>query len=140
MRRLVTLLILVSALILPALAQTKPGSVLLRYTVDARQHAKRLLKVQVQIEGLPEGRTTLTFPDSKNSLGNRISQVGLESVDGGVSAVALENSQFVVESSDEEPVKLVFHLRGESFQQLERTTYLDEDRCLLHLQDVLLQI
>jgi hypothetical protein len=140
MRRLVTLLILASALILPALAQTKPGPVVLRYTVDARQHAKRLLKVQVQIEGLPEGRTTLTFPDSKNSLGNRISQVGLESVDGGVSAVALEDSQFVVESSDEEPVKLVFHLRGESFQQLERTTYLDEDRCLLHLQDVLLQI
>ena len=37
-------------------------------------------------------------------------------------------------------MKLVFHLRGESFQHLERSTYLDEDRCLLHLQDFLLQI
>ena len=82
MRRIVTLLILVSALLLPALAQTKTEPVQLRYTVDASQRAKRLLKIQVQIEGLPEGPTTLTFPDSRNSLGNRISQVGLESGDG----------------------------------------------------------
>ena len=140
MRRIVTLLILVSALLLPALAQTKTGPVQLRYTVDASQRAKRLLKIQVQIEGLPEGPTTLTFPDSRNSPGNRIFQIGLESVDGGVSAITLEDSQFVVESSGEEPVRLMFHFRGDSFQHLERSTYLDEDRCLLHLQDFLLQI
>jgi len=140
MRRIVTLLILIFACFLPALAKPKPGPVQLRYTVDASQPAKRLLRIQAQIEGLPEGRTTIVFPDSKNSLPNRISQVGWESEDGEVSAVTLEDGQFVVESTSSEPVKLVFQLRSESFQHLDRATYLDEDRCLFHLQDVFLQI
>jgi len=140
MRRIVILLTLVSASILPALANAKPGPVQLHYTVDVSQPAKRLLRIQAQIEGLPEGRTTIVFPDSRNSLPNRISQVGWESEDGEVSGVTLEDGQFVVESSNSEPVKLVFQLRSESFQHLDRTTYLDEDRCLFHLQDIFLQI
>jgi Peptidase M61 N-terminal domain len=140
MRRIVILLILVSASFLPAFAKAKPEPVQLRYTVDVSQPAKRLLKIHAQIEGLPEGRTTIVFPASENSPPNRISQVGWESEDGEVSAVTLEDGQFVVESSSSEPVKLQFQLRGESFQHLDRTTYLDEDRCLFHLQDILLQI
>jgi hypothetical protein len=140
MRRIVILLIPVSAFFLLTSAKAKPGPVQLRYTVDASQPAKRFLKIQAQIEGLPEGRTTIVFPDSKNSLGNRISQVGWESEDGEVSAMTLEDGQFVVENSSSEPVKLVFQLRSESFQHLDLTTYLDEDRCLFHLQDVFLQI
>jgi hypothetical protein len=85
MRRTITLLILVSNSILLALANAKPGTVQLRYTVDASQPAKRLLKIQAQIEGLPEGRTTIIFPASKNSLPNRISQVGWESEDANLS-------------------------------------------------------
>ena len=139
MRRIVTL-ILVSTSFLLGLVNAKPGPVQLRYRVDASQPAKRLLKIQVQIEGLPEGRTTIIFPDSKNSPPNRISQVGWESEDGEVSAITLEDDQFVVESSGSEPVKLVFQLRTEAFQHLDCTTYLDGDRCLLHLQDVFLQI
>jgi M61 glycyl aminopeptidase len=140
MRRTMTLLILVSTSILLALANAKPGTVQLRYTVDASQPIKRLLKIQAQIEGLPEGRTTIIFPASKNSLPNRISQVGWESEDGEVSAITLEDDQLVVESSGAETVKLVFQLRTETFQHLDFTTYLDGDRCLLHLQDVFLQI
>ena len=98
MRRIVILLILFSASFPPALAKAKAGSVQLRYTVDASQPAKRLLKIQAQIEGLPEGRTTIVFPDSKNSLPNRISQVGWESEDGEVSAVTLEDGQFVMKA------------------------------------------
>ena len=139
MRRIVTL-ILVSTSFLLGLVNAKPGPVQLRYRVDASQPAKRLLKIQVQIEGLPEGRTTIIFPDSKNSPPNRISQVGWESEDGEVSSMTLEDDQLVVESSASEPVKLVFQLRTEAFQHLDRTTYLDGDRCLLHLQDVFLQI
>jgi len=139
MRRIVTLL-LVSTSFLLGLVNAKPGPVQLRYRVDASQPAKRLLKIQVQIEGLPEGRTTIIFPDSKNSPPNRISQVGWESEDGEVSSMTLEDDQLVVESSGSEPVKLVFQLRTEAFQHLDRTTYLDGDRCLLHLQDVFLQI
>jgi len=139
MRRIVTLL-LVSTSFLLGLVNAKPGPVQLRYRVDASQPAKRLLKIQVQIEGLPEGRTTIIFPDSKTSPPNRISQVGWESEDGEVSSMTLEDDQLVVESSGSEPVKLVFQLRTEAFQHLDRTTYLDGDRCLLHLQDVLLQI
>jgi len=137
MGRIVTVLI-VAASFLPTLANA--GPVQLRYTIDASQPAKRLLKIQVQIEGLPEGRTTIVFPDSKNFIPNRISQVGWESEDGEVSALTLEDGQFVVESLSSEPVKLVFQLRSESFLHLDRTTYVDEDRCLLHLQDVFLQI
>ena len=140
MRRIVILLILVSASFLPAFAKAKPEPVQLRYTVDVSQPAKRLLKIHAQIEGLPEGRTTIVFPASENSPPNRISQVGWESEDGEVSAVTLEDGQFVVENSGSELVKLQFQLRGESFQHLDRTTYLDEDRCLFHLQDILLQI
>jgi Peptidase M61 N-terminal domain len=140
MRRTVTLFILVFASFLLASAKAKPGPVQLRYRVDASQPAKRFLKIQATIEGLPEGRTTIVFPDSKNSLDNRISQVGWESEDGEVSAMTLEDGQLVVESSTSEPVKLVFQLRSESFQHLDFTTYLDEDRCLFHLQDVFLQI
>jgi hypothetical protein len=140
MRRIATLLILVSTSFLPALATAKPGQVQLRYTVDASQAAKRLLKIQAQIEGLPEGQTTIVFPDSKTSVPNRISQVGRQSEDGEVSSLILEDGQLVVESSGVEPVKLVFQLRSESFQHLDRATYLDEYRCLFHLQDVLLQI
>src|SRR6185369_5621253 len=83
---------------------------------------------------------TIIFPDSKNSPPNRISQVGWESEDGEVSSMTLEDDQLVVESSASEPVKLVFQLRTEAFQHLDCTTYLDGDRCLLHLQDVFLQI
>ena len=140
MRRIVILLILVFTSSLPALATAKPEPVQLRYTVDARQAAKRLLKIQAQIEGLPEGRTTIIFPDSKTSVPNRISQVGRQSEDGEVSSLTLEDGRLVVESSGAEPVKLVFQLRGERFQHLERATYLDEYRCLFHPQDVLLQI
>ena len=139
MRRIVTL-ILVSTSFLVGSVNAKPGPVQLRYRVDASQPAKRLLKIQVQIEGLPEGRTTIIFPDSKNSPPNRISQVGWESEDGEVSSMTLEDDQLVVESSGSEPVKLVFQLRTEAFQHVDRTTYLDGDRCLLHLQDVFLQI
>jgi M61 glycyl aminopeptidase len=139
MRRIVTL-ILVSTSFLLGLVNAKPGPVQLRYRVDASQPAKRLLKIQVQIEGLPEGRTTIIFPDSKNSPPNRISQVGWESEDGEVSSMTLEDDQLVVDSSGSELVKLVFQLRTEAFQHLDRTTYLDGDRCLLHLQDVFLQI
>lgn len=140
MRRLATLLILLFTSFLPALATAKPGQVQLRYTVDASQAAKRLLKIQAQIEGLPEGQTTIVFPDSKTSVPNRISQIGRQSEDGEVSSLILEEGQLVVESSGAEPVKLVFQLRSESFQHLDRATYLDEYRCLLHAQDVLLQI
>jgi hypothetical protein len=140
MRRIVTFLILVSTSFLLGLANAKSGPVQLRYTVDASQTAKRFLKIQAQIEGLPEGRTTIIFPDSRNSVPNRISQVGWESEDGEVSSITLEDDQLVVESSGSELVKLVFQLRTEAFQHLDRTTYLDGDRCLLHLQDVLLQI
>jgi hypothetical protein len=140
MRRFVTLLILVFASLLPALAKAKPGPVQLRYTVDASQAAKRLLKIQAQIEGLPEGRTTVAFPDSKASVPNRISQVGRQLEDGEVSSLTLENGELVVESSGAEAVKLVFQLRGESFQHLDRATYLDEYRCLFHPQDVFLQL
>ena len=140
MRRIVTLLILVFTFSLPALAKAKPGPVQLRYTVDARQAAKRLLKIQAQIDGLPEGRTTIVFPDSKASVPNRISQVGRQSEDGEVSSLTLEDGRLVVESSGAEPVKLVFQFRGERFQHLDRATYLDEYRCLFHPQDVLLQI
>jgi hypothetical protein len=140
MRRIVIFLILVSASFPLAATKAKPGPVELRYTIDATQPAKRFLKIQAQIEGLPEGRTTIVFPDSKNSFANRISQVSWESEEGEVSAIALEDGQFVVESSNSEPVKLVFQLRSESFQHLDLTTYLDEDRCLFHLQDVLLQV
>ena len=139
MRRIVTL-ILVSTSFLVGSVNAKPGPVQLRYRVDASQPAKRLLKIQVQIEGLPEGRTTIIFPDSKNSPPNRISQVGWESEDGEVSSMTLEDDQLVVDSSGSELVKLVFQLRTEAFQHLDRTTYLDGDRCLLHLQDVFLQI
>jgi Peptidase M61 N-terminal domain len=140
MRRIVILLILVFASFLPALAKAKPEPVQVRYIVDASQPAKRLLKIQAQIEGLPEGRTTIVFPASENSLPDRISQVGWESEDGEVSAVTLEDGQFVVESAGSEPVKLVFQLRSENFQHLDRTTYFDEDRCLFHPQDILLQV
>ena len=140
MRRIATLLILVFTSFLPALATAKPGQVQLRYTVDASQAAKRLLKIQAQIEGLPEGQTTIVFPDSKTSVPNRISQVGRQSEDGEVSSLILEEGHLVVESSGSEPVKLVFQLRSESFQHLDRASYLDEYRCLFHLQDVLLQI
>ena len=140
MRRIATLLILVFTSFLPALATAKPGQVQLRYTVDASQAAKRLLKIQAQIEGLPEGQTTIVFPDSRTSVPNRISQVGRQSEDGEVSSLILEEGQLVVESSGAEPVKLVFQLRSESFQHLDRASYLDEYRCLFHLQDVLLQI
>jgi M61 glycyl aminopeptidase len=140
MRRIVILLILVFASFLPALAKARPEPVQVRYIVDASQPAKRLLKIQAQIEGLPEGRTTIVFPASENSVPNRISQVGWESEDGEVSAVTLEDGQFVVESAGSEPVKLLFQLRSENFQHLDRTTYLDEDRCLFHPQDTLLQI
>ena len=139
MRRIATL-ILVSTSFLLGLVNAKPGPVQLRYTVDVNQPAKRLLKIQVKIEGLPEGRTTIVFPDSKNSPPNRITQVGWESEDGEISSMTLEDDQLVVESSGSEPVKLVFQLRTEALQHLDRTTYLDGDRCLLHLQDVFLQI
>ncbi|MSO22068.1 MAG: hypothetical protein EXQ58_02180 [Acidobacteria bacterium] len=140
MRRFATLLILVFASLLPALAKAKPEPVRLRYTVDASQSAKRLLKIQAQIDGLPEGLTTIVFPDSKDFTPNRISHTGWQSEDGDVSALTLEDGQLVVESSGTEPVKLVFQLRGESFEHLDRATYLDEYRCLFHPQDVFLQI
>ncbi|HEU0006365.1 MAG TPA: hypothetical protein VFS12_10285 [Terriglobia bacterium] len=140
MRRIATLLILVSTSFLPELATAKPGQVQLRYTVDASQAAKRLLKIQAQIEGLPEGQTTIVFPDSKTSIPNRISQVGRVSEDGEVSSLILEDGRLVVESSGAELVKLVFQLRSESFQHLDRATYFDEYRCLFHPQDVVLQI
>jgi hypothetical protein len=122
------------------LATAKPGQVQLRYIVDASQAAKRLLKIQAQIEGLPEGQTTIVFPDSKTSVPNRISQVGRQSEYGEVSSLILEEGQLVVESSGAEPVKLVFQLRSESFQHLDRATYLDEYRCLFHPQDILLKV
>jgi hypothetical protein len=94
MRRIATLLILVFTSFLPALATAKPGQVQLRYTVDASQAAKRLLKIQAQIEGLPEGLTTIVFPDSKTSVPNRISQAR-QSEDGEVSNLILEEGQLL---------------------------------------------
>lgn len=136
MHRIVKILILLFASFLPELASAKPGSVQLHYTVDVSQPAKQFLKIRAEIEGLPEGFTTITFPGSRH----RISHVGWQSEDGEVSALTLEEGQFVVDGSSPEPVTLVFQLRGETLHRLDRSTYLDQDRCLFHPQDVLLQV
>lgn len=140
MHRIVHFLILLCVSFLPELTSAKPGSVQLHYTVDVSQPANQFLKIQAKIEGLPEGFTTITFPGSRHSISSRISQVGWQSEDGEVSALTLEDGRFVVDGSSPEPVKLVFQLRSETFQRLDRSTYLDRDRCLFHPQDVLLQV
>jgi len=140
MGRIPISLILFSTFLLSASATAKPGEVQVRYIVDASHADKRLLTVEAQIEGLPEGRTTIVFPEFARSVANRISQIGRQSQDGHVSALALEDGRVVLESSGSEPLSLVFQLRGDSFEHLERATYLDESRCLFHPQDVLLQI
>jgi hypothetical protein len=140
MRLIATLLILISSLAFPAQAQLKPGPVRLRYTIDASQPAKRFLRIQAQIDGLPEGQTTIVFPDSRTLAPNRISQGGRQLDTGELVALTLEDGQLVVESSGAEPLTLVYQIRTESFQHLDRATYVDEIRCLFHPQDVLLQI
>src|SRR5262245_81862 len=137
MRCFLALLIFVSV---PTLAKAKPEPVRLHYSVDAGHSAKRLLRIQVQIDGLPEGQTTIGLPASSTFSSNKISHVGWQSEDGSLSPLTLEDGQVVVESSGSEPLTLAFQLQSESFQHLDRGTYLDESRCLFHPQDVLLQV
>ncbi|MCI0418260.1 MAG: hypothetical protein L0312_03385 [Acidobacteria bacterium] len=137
------ILILATAFLLPSIAQAIQGPVQVRYTIDASQPAKRPLQIQARIEGLPEGRTTILFPESKssNTAGlERISHAGRLAEDGEVVALLLEGGRAIIESSGVEPVNLVYQLRSESFAHLDQATYLDETRCLFHPQDVLLQI
>jgi len=137
MRCFLALMIFISV---PTLAKAKPEPVRLHYSVDGSHAAKRLLRIQVQIDGLPEGRNTIGLPASKNSSSNKISHVGWQSEDGSLSPLTLEDGQVVVESSGGEPVTLAFQLHSESFQHLDRATYLDESRCLFHPQDILLEV
>lgn len=139
MRSTTLLLILIFTLTLPFNASAA-GPVQLHYTADVTQPARRLIRIQVRIEGLPEGRTNIVFPDSGSSVPNRISRIGWLSENGEVSPLTLEDGQFVVESSGEDPVTLAFQLRSETYSQLDRATYVDETRCVFHPQDVWLQL
>src|SRR5262245_37435686 len=97
MRSTTLLLILIFTLTLPFNASAA-GPVQLHYTADVTQPARRLIRIQVRIEGLPEGRTNIVFPDSGSSVPNRISRIGWLSENGEVTQLTLEDGQFVVDN------------------------------------------
>lgn len=140
MCRIVIILILISTSSLPLLAQSKPQRAQFRYKVDATQAAKRLLTIQVQINGLPEGENVLAFRDSEDSLSQRVTRINQQPEEGSESLLSVQDGRFIVESTEAETVRISFQLRSESFQNLDRATYVDARRCVFHPQDILLQI
>jgi hypothetical protein len=113
----------------------------IEYVVDARDPGKKVLAVHAQIQGLEPGEVTVAPLNPKESLleiGNRIGNFSLHLASGGIEPIVPKRNKFQFQNDSIAPLEISYQVKAAALADLGRSSYMDEDRCLLSSWDTLL--
>ena len=113
------------------------------YVVDASEPSSKALRVRARILDLPIGLFSIALQSEKKESAVESSsraKISMASEEDRLISEGREAGRWLLDKQTMGPIVLSYDLKSASFEQLDRKTYLDEERCIFHSLDAPLVI
>ncbi len=113
------------------------------YVVDASEPSSKALQVRARILDLPIGEFSIALQSEKKESAagySRRAKISMASEEDRLISEGAEEGRWLLDKQTMGPIVLSYDLKSASLEQLDRKTYLDEERCIFHSLDALLVI